>query len=144
MITQKITYNKDTGNIMRFQEYNNGELTTEELYNKNNMIIQRNYHSDNTMVKLFFDDEYWYVLKKSSYGDISYSNKITKYKKQDTPYNPIEKNLALVLGDRIKVDSVTCDKLYETIDNGLAVLIIKQVFKKQILERYDLCVTTLP
>lgn len=148
MITQKITYNKDTGNIILFQEYNNDVLTTEELYNEKNMVVQRNFPIDKSMVKLFFDNEYWYVLKKTLFintmdevfhvPNTLFSYRITKYKKQETPLNPIEENLVISLGSRIEPDSDICTQLCTSIDNDKAVLIIKELFKKELLKKHDL------
>jgi hypothetical protein len=158
MITQKITYNKDTGNIIKFQEYNNNVLTTEELYNEDNMVIQRNYPRDKSMVKLFFDNEYWYVLKKTSYiktmdevfhvSNLVYdeydslhkyfSLRITKYKRANTPLNPIEENLVISLGSRIEPDSDECTQLCTPIDNNKGVQIIKELYKQEVLKRHKL------
>lgn len=158
MITQKIIYDNDTGKIKEFQEYKDNVLTTTETYNEMEMVIQRNYPMDNSMVKLFFDNEYWYVLKKTSYiktmhevfhvTNIIYdendslhryfSYRVTKYSKKDTPNNPIEENLVITIGSRIEADSEECTQLCTPIDNDKAVVIIKELFTKDLLKKYDI------
>lgn len=147
MITQKITHNKDTGKIIQFQEYKDNVLCIEELYNEDNMVIQRNYPMDNSMVKLFFDNEYWYVLNKTSHIVYKENNslyRITKYSRKDNP-NPIEENLIISLGSRIRIkeDSEECTQLCTPIDNNKAVDIIKELFKQKILNKHDLSEATL-
>ncbi len=157
MITQKITYDNNTGNIRIFQEYKNNVLYIEELYNEDNMVIQRNYPMDNSMVKLFFDNEHWYVLKKTSYIKTMdevfhvqniiydendslhsfYSYRITKYTRKDNP-NPISGNLIITLGNRIEADSEECTQLCTPIDNDKGVDIIKEIFKQKLLRKHNL------
>lgn len=140
MITQKIIHNKDTGKIIQFQEYKDNVLCIEELYNEDNMLIQIHKPIEDSLTKLFFDDEYWYVFKKNL-SKRKYSYRITKYVRKDSHNNynanPIETNV-ISLGSALYFKRNECTQLCTPITNDKGIKIIKELYKKEMLQRHNL------
>ena len=154
MITHKIIYDNNTGNIKQFQEYKDNVLSFEEIYNEDNILIQINHPNDKTL-KLFYDNEYWYVFKKRNYAitmkevfgvpmllndendNNIFSYTIAKYNKINTPENPLIGN-TISLANRIQIFEEECTQLRTPIDNDSAITIIKKLFVKYNLKRNGL------
>lgn len=154
MIKQKIIYDKDTGFIQEYQEYINDVLFLQELYNEENILIQINQPQEDKITKLFYGDNFWYVVRKYSFDDLSQFEKsknnkhsgytLSKFSRTHTPQNPIITTQVISKLTEIDINIEHGTQLCTSINNEDAIKIIRELYASHNLKKYNLFDYTNP